>query len=126
MTIKERNDEIRKRRSNKESCGSIAKHFGITSERVRQICLNTEDKTELRRNLLTTYTKDILDEHDYVKLLNEIADLCRPDRTKEVVIQRQIVIRYLHDNLNMSFFKIGLLLNRHHASITHLYRNDVI
>lgn len=123
MELLKRNKKIRKFHEKGHSFADIASWdwVGLSSERVRQICLDIEDKGLLADQFLKKYKNFLIVESDYGKILSEIAELGKEDRSKETVAKRQALIRYLHDKLGLSFYKIALLLHRHHTSITHLY-----
>lgn len=121
MELKQRNKQIRQFHEKGDSFASISRYYDISPERVRQICTQTKDPNVLAAKMLSKYKTFLITEADYTQLLNQIVSLSKPDRSKETVLRRQELIRYLHDKLDLSFFKIALLLKRHHTSITNLY-----
>lgn len=125
MPIHQRNKKIRHWKANDKSFSWISKQVNISAERVRQICLDNEDKELTRKMILSKYKHFLKNESDYTTLLEQIAELSKQDRNEQTVICRQLMIRYLHDELNLSFFKIGLLLKRHHTSVMSLYYKSV-
>lgn len=121
MELQVRNRKIRNEHKKGATFVSLSKKFNISSERIRQICLDTEDKAALAADMLSKYKHFLITKDDYGTLLNQIASLSKPDRKKETVLRRRELIRYLHDKLDLSFFKIALLLRRHHTSVSNLY-----
>lgn len=123
MELQVRNRKIRNFHAKGHSYAEIGNWdwVSLSSERVRQICLDTENKEILAAEMLSQYKHFLITEGDYTTLLNQIAALANHDRSKDVVLRRQFLIRYLHDKLGLSFFKIGLLLRRHHTSVSNLY-----
>ncbi len=118
-----RNEQIREWRKN-HSLTWIANKVQLSPERVRQICLDTGDKNQVREEILSKY-KELLNETGHTQLLEEIIELSKPDREQDSVMKRQELIRYLHDKLGLSFFKISLLLRRHHTSVLSLYKKEI-
>lgn len=120
-----RNKKIRYLRNSSElSLAVIAKRFNLTSERVRQICSEFEDKKQILRQVRKSYIKKFNDKLSYNDLIKDIKLLSKQDRKKDTVVRRRILVMFLHEELNLPFYKIGVLLDRNHTTITNLYWND--
>ena len=102
-----------------QTLGTISKKMSLSSERIRQIC-SENSLIEFYKKLEQEYIHK-MDEADYAWLKSEVKELTKKDRGKAPVIRRREFVRYLHDVLDMPFYKIGNLLHRHHTSISHLY-----
>lgn len=98
----------------------IALKYGITPERVRQI-VSEEDRDKVRKLIAQRYTQKFKNDPSFNDLIQDIEILSRANRKKESVIKRRILIRYLYDELGISFEKIGYLLDRDHTSVMNLY-----
>lgn len=120
MTNQLRDEEIKSLRKAGQTYRQISETTSLSAERVRQIC-NDINLQGFYEKLEEDY-KDIISEADYNWLKMEIEELSKPDRKKRFVIRRRILIKYLHDNLKMSFYQIGRVLQRHHTSIVNLYK----
>lgn len=101
----------------------IANKYKLTEERVRQI-IKEQDKKKIRKEIAEKYKKKFNDNITFNDLIQDIEILARPDRRKEKVIKRQILIRYLYDELDISFERIGYLLDKDHTSIMNLYYDE--
>ena len=105
------------------SYNTIGKKYGISGERVKQICFATEDnKKVVISEIREKYTKK-LSTLGMKDVFEDIKELAKHDRRAETVAKRAILVKFLHDKLGIPFYKIGSLLNRDHTSIIHLYRN---
>lgn len=121
-TFKRRNNHIRKLRfENKLTFNAIASRYGITVERVRQICQEPFDRNEEIKKAVDKYKKKFNNHVSFNDLVYDIEELSKQNRRKDVVARRKILIEYLHDELELPFYRIGHLLNRDHTTITHLY-----
>lgn len=125
LELQQRNNKIRQWRKDGKTFSWIGKETNLHPERVRQICLTSVDRELKRNQLIVTYKEFLNSDVDYQKLLNQIYALSLPDRKQETVEKRRILVRHLHDNLNVSFYKIAILLKRNHSSISNLYYNKV-
>lgn len=124
-TIKERDKKIRKLRFEKEETFNvIAQKYGISVERVRQICKQPEDKEELLKEIGRKYKRKFNDYVTYKMLVEDIEELAKLNRKKEVVIRRKILIQFLYEELNLPFYRIADLLERDHTTIMHMYYDD--
>jgi len=120
--------ELRKK---KVRLGTIAKKFGITPERVRQIyekrnravCKihNSPYKKECDYCLLEKTYRKRVQNLPLNKTLQEVLALTKENRAKAVVIKRKILIKFLKDTHELNFSEIGRLLKRDHSSIRNLY-----
>lgn len=120
---KTRDQKIKEIREQKTlTLESIGNKYGITGERVRQILNDTDLKRKQRYSKIQydyiTHIKSIIDDH----LLEEIERLSKPDRSKELVVQRSALIKTLHDKYDFSFRQLGILFERDHSTIINLYR----
>ena len=97
----------------------IADEYGLTLERVRQIVI--DDTEEIRQDIEKRYTNKFEKYISYNELIKMIEELAKPDRTKGTVIKRRILIKFLVDDLKLSFWQVGLLLDRDHTTIMHAY-----
>lgn len=118
-----KNEQIKKlRKDRKLTLKEIGDKFNLSSERIRQIVNDfSNSKEELYQLIKKEYCdkiKDILKDN----LIEEIERLSKPDRRKELVIQRVSLIKVLHDDFHFSFRQIGFLLERTHKSVINLYR----
>lgn len=93
---------------------------GISAERVRQI-IEGSNVEEIREQLIKDYSVAILD-MDEAHIQEEIARLAKPDREKETVEQRRILINYLIDVREMSVSDIANLLNRDYSTIVNMLK----
>lgn len=107
------------------------KKFGLSSERVRQIGLTKSRKRCSTHNryyynacshcLSVTY-KTLLYSSDYAFIEKEVKKESKNRKRDFLSVQRRkYLIQILHEMYGMSFSKIGLLLKRHHSSISNLY-----
>lgn len=93
---------------------------GISAERVRQV-IEGSNTEELREQLIKDYSLAILD-MDQMHLEEEITRLSKPDREKETVEQRRILINYLIDIKELSVSDVASLLNRDYSTIVNMLR----
>lgn len=124
LTIEKRNKQIKELRYTKQwRYKAIGEKFGISVERVRQICDEREaNKEDLLLKVADAYAKKFQGEKIGAKeILEDIALLSNQDRSKPTVIKRNALITYLHEELGFSFLAIGRLLNRDHSTIMHAY-----
>ena len=73
--------------------------------------------------------KKKIDKLSALGLLKEIRKLSKPNRKKEIIIQKIILIRKLYNpagEFNLSFPQIGKLMRRHYSSIINLYYSKKI
>jgi hypothetical protein len=130
--------EVRRLRESKNpwTLKRIGDKFGVTQERIRQILQKKEQKFCKKHHIKylkvcrycynETNYKNLLQSNIRKHNLNEeIERLSKKDRRGEVVLQRKLLVRKLHDDkeFKLSFSAIGKLLHRHHSSIIFLYRN---
>ncbi len=119
MNLQQRNRQIRHDYKNGKKVKDLAVKTSLSEERIRQI-IRAKDINDFYRDVEEKYKK-VISEADYNWLKQEISYLSENNRNKELVIRRRILVRYLHDNLNYPFYRIGQILNRHHTSIMSLY-----
>ena len=125
--MEQRNKEIKKFRKKGWSYTKIGRRYNISAERVRQILHGTSSKPERKVILVQLkkeYKKRFNSEMTQKHLLEDIESLSKPSRKEEEVIKRKALIRYLYDELNLSFLKIGVLLHRDHTTIIHSYHGE--
>ena len=108
----------------------------LTPERIRQIINKANEdslsfcikhKIAFKKscpicNLEKTYYLSIKN-LSFEELSDEIERLSKYDRTKETVLQRDILIRRLRDDFGFSFNKIGKILQRDHTTILWIYHS---
>lgn len=120
MMKKERNERIRyERKVEKTSFTELADKYGISIERVRQICqqkTQEEILAEVRKKFESKLQVD-----NFQKFSKEIEKLSIQNRSAETVEKRRLMVRYLRNTLGLSFLKISFLLRRDHTSIMNLY-----
>lgn len=121
--MKNKNEKIKELRNKyKLTLKEIGEKFNLSSERIRQIVNDfSNSKEELYQTIKAQYCdklKGILKDN----LLEEIERLSKPDRRKELVIQRIALVKILHDEYGFSFRQIGFLMERTHKSIINLYK----
>lgn len=130
-----RNRKIFKLRDKGYTLLDIAEKVDITPERVRQII---EEKSYRVCKIHRIRSKDVCRycfvKKNYIKrikeitsatLMDEIARLSKQDRRKEVVAQRQALVRILRDKYKFNFLEIADLLERDQTSIVHLYHKKL-
>lgn len=115
-------------------------HPPVSGERVRQILNPTEyEKCEKHKVLFRkggkcgycivekTYPKILrnIAKQGTIKLALEFERLSRQDRTKGIVIQRTLLIKFLRDKQKVSLTDISRLLNRDYTSIKNLYSKEI-
>ena len=122
--MEQRNRKIKKLRQQKWSYKKIGEKYSITSERVRQILNNNTipKRKDIIKQLREEYKKRFNDKLSQKHFFEDIEILSKPSRKQEDVIKRNILIIYLYDELEISFFKIAILLRRHHTSVMYLYK----
>lgn len=135
MNLSTRNNRIFRLRDKGLTLKEISDDTGITSERVRQIIqrrghqycsvhnIYSENKCS-RCNIKENYVAKIK-QIAANNLMDEVARLSKPDRQKEVVVQRQALIKLLKDDYGFSYFEIARLLERDHTSISYLYNKPI-
>lgn len=123
MNLDERNRQIRRHRANGWSYPEISQRFKVSAERARQVCEQTQTRQDIYNSIEAAYRDKVIKKADYYWIKAEIERLSNPNRQKQLVIERQYLIRYLVDNLGFSFFQTAKLLKRHHTSISNLYYN---
>jgi hypothetical protein len=110
----------------------IGLEMGVTAERVRQILNKKELKLCKKHNLhFAVRCKYCFQEANYKSLLKnhlkkngleaEIRRLAKPGRKAEVIVQKKLLIKKLHDEIGLSFNAIAKLLKRDHSTISFLY-----
>jgi len=134
MEKRERNEKIKELRKSM-TLQTIGQKFGISRERVRQIChpvqLCLKHKREFRlfcavcreeRRKIKTRTFKEYEIQLSKNLINkekEIRRLKVYSRKQHLVLERAILVKNLRDS-NLSFPQIGKLLHRDHTSIMNL------
>jgi len=118
MKIQIRNNRIKK---SKSTIKDIAKKYGFSYERARQIKLDLEQKekqqVEKIRKEYQKQVKNLIRED----LPQEIKRLSNKGRSKKIIIQKVILIRSLRDNFNFTFSRIAKLFKNDYSTIRHLY-----
>jgi len=123
--MKQRNKKIKQLRfEKKKTYREIGQIYKISTERVRQICHQKRDKNELLKEIEFKYKKRFNDKTTFYDLKTDILELSKPNREKEKVVKRKILIDFLHDELNLPLYVIGDLLNRDHTTIRHSYYKE--
>lgn len=129
MLVTQRNRQIRELRRKNPKVNTLkvlSKRYRITPERVRQICSSRLDVKDLYLKIDQSYKDKLIKGADYNWVKTEVRRLSKQDRKKSTVIERRILVKYLVDKMDFSFFQVGILLNRHHTSITNLYYGESI
>jgi hypothetical protein len=106
MNIKKRDRLIRELHFDKKwSYAKIGKdeRVNLSSERVSQICNEKENKEEILLDIKYHYKKKFTDKVTLNGLLKDIQELSRPNRKKEVVERRRILVQFLYDELDLPF-----------------------
>lgn len=127
--MEKRNNKIKQLYKKGLKYKEIGEKFNITSERVRQIIFynNKTDKEreKILKQLKKEYKNRFNDELSQKNLLEDIEILSKPNRKKEVVMKRNALITYLHEELEISFLSIGILLHKHHTTIIYSYEQYI-
>lgn len=122
--LKLRDKNILKLRNEQNwSYNTIGTKYGISGERVKQICLSTKDNKKVVLDEIKEVYSKKLAKLGMKDVFGDIKELSKQDRRAETVAKRAILVKFLHDKLGIPFYKIGSLMNRDHTSIIHLYRN---
>lgn len=118
---KDSRQKVFKKLNKTMSLKAIGQEFGgISGERVRQIIAG-DIKPDVVKMVKENYINN-LDKIIKNNLLTEIERLSTPSRRRELVLQRQALIRVLRDKYKFSFRQIAFLLKRkQHTSIAYLY-----
>jgi transcriptional regulator with XRE-family HTH domain len=123
MKNKNKNEQIKELRNKyKLTLKEIGSRFNLSSERIRQI---VNDFSNSKEDLYQTVKKEYCNKIGGIlksSLLEEVERLSKPDRRKELVIQRTALVKILHDEYGFSFRQIGFLLERTHKSVINLYK----
>ena len=124
--MEKRNKQIKELRKKGLTYKKIGQRFNITTERIRQIIFfnNKKVKNNLKKILQEVeekYQKKFNDKLSQKEVIEDIILFSKKSNKQKDVIGRQILIRYLYDELKISFVKIGILLQRNHSTIIHLY-----
>lgn len=119
----DKNKQIKELRNKyKLTLKEIGEKFNLSSERVRQIVNDfSSSKEELYQTIKTEYC-DKLQGILKAGIHEEIDRLSKPDRRKELVIQRIALVKTLYNDYGFSFRQIGFLMERTHKSIINLYK----
>lgn len=135
MNLTARNNRIFRLRDKGLTLQEIANEVGVTSERIRQIVerknhqycsihnIYSENKCS-RCNIKENYVAKIKQIASH-NLMDEVARLSKPDRHKEVVVQRQALVKLLIDEYQFNCFEVARLLERDHTSIAYLYNKPI-
>lgn len=122
--IQKRNNRIRNLRfHHKWTLHEIGQEVHLTRERVRQICNKKENKHLIEEDI-KQYYKSKFGKATLQDLMDDIKELRKPNRSKEVVLRRKYLIKFLYDELEVPFFRIGNLINRDHTSVMNLYYSE--
>ena len=119
MTLESRNNQIKKYRREGKTLDWIGRRFNISKERVRQVLKDI--KPVSARVSLNSY-KDFLYKASSRELLDESVRLSVRNRTKGIVFQRQLFVKFMHDKLDFSFLQLAQMLKRDHTTIMYLYK----
>ena len=124
--MEKRNKQIKELRKKGLTYKKIGQRFNITTERIRQIIFfnNKKVKNNLKKILQEVeekYQKKFNDKLSQKEFIEDIILFSKKSNKQKDVIGRQILTRYLYDELKISFVKIGILLQRNHSTIIHLY-----
>lgn len=119
-------------RSKGMTLNQVGHIYKLSAERVRQLTtpleMNVCKKHDRQFTSICSFCfteksyADVIRSISSKELKKEIARLSRHDRTHEIVIQRAMLVIYLHEKQKLSFRKISFLLKRDHASIMNLYK----
>ena len=131
MKLSTRNKQIFKLRDKGFSLQEIGTQLNLSSERIRQI-IEEKDSQYCQRHkvFFKTICRFCNIKENYIQkikqiaqsnLMDEIVRLSKPNRQKEVVLQRQALIKLLKDDYKFNFLEIADLLERDHTSVVHLY-----
>ena len=93
----------------------------LSVERIRQICSEISPQV-FYEQIKMDYRKEVSNA-DYAWMRNQIELLRKKNRSKDNVIKRRELIKYLYDKLDMPFYKIGRLIRRDATSVMHSYYN---
>jgi len=103
------------------SIKEISLKYNISYERARQIVRNERaKKLQYYKTIQVEYTIQV-DKLIQNNLQLEIKRLSNKGRTKEIIIQKIILIRSLRDNYFYPFIQIAKLFNNNYHTIRHLY-----
>lgn len=118
MKIKTRDNRIKE---SNLSIKEISLKYDISYERARQIIRNERNKKiQYYETIRVEYAKQV-DKLIQNNLQQEIKRLSNKGRTKEIIIQKIILIRVLRDNYFYPFIQIAKLFNNNYHTIRHLY-----
>ncbi len=120
MTINERNKRI-VQLAKMMPLHLIAKKYGISYERVRQVTNGVSYKPdEFFTKVKTQYAKNV---HTILKrnFYAEIKRLSQSNRKKETIIQKTILISTLKHDYGFTLNAIARLFNNDHTTILNLY-----
>ncbi len=124
--MKNRDKEIKALRKKNNTLQVIALKYGISDERVRQILNHGSIPSSRVRELQRQ--KEYLDKIEILmkkNIMSEIIRLSKQDRTKDIALERAILIKLLRNEYEFSFNQIGFLLNRDHTTVIHNYHKKI-
>lgn len=92
---------------------------GISAERVRQI-IEGSNTDEVREQLINDYAEALVKMTEE-ELLEECERLSKPDREKETVDQRKLLVNFLKMEKSYSTNKISELIKRDYSTILNMF-----
>jgi transcriptional regulator with XRE-family HTH domain len=118
MKIETRNNRIK---TSKLSITELAKRYGVSYERARQIRKGEEERRLKQIEKIRKEYKKNVNELIRNNLTSEIKRLSNKGRQKKIIIQKTILIKALKDNFNYSITNIAKLFKNDHTTIMYLY-----
>ena len=102
----------------------IGDKYGLTGERVRQIINNEPNKIKNEYlEVISSYEKILKSIKTLDNAESEIRRLSRQDRRKKIVIQRRLLVQFLHKQFGLSKLKLAKMFSRDHTSVINLINN---
>lgn len=122
-----RNEQIKELRKKQHlTYREIGEQFHISRQRVSQIIYPLEGikkRLSLKKAQIASLKKYAVALKTVTQdgLLGEINRLSIPNRRKEVIAQKKLLVEQLRNKYQFTFKEIGFLLQMDHTSIIHLY-----
>ena len=112
----------------------IGDKAGVSSEYIRQLFSQGEVKTcAVHKIKYTTQCDSWVIESDYLPAIQEMTyeqihkeaeKLSVRNNSKKMSLYRKAIVKFMYENLRLSFSFIGKLMKRDHTTIMHLYENS--
>lgn len=105
----------------------IGAKYSLSPERVRQVLFPLAPKNSsdsILKNVQFRYEKKFRGTVKADDLIEDIKALREPNRSKESVMKRNIVVKYLYNELDLTFMEIASLMKRDHTTIMHAYYSE--